>query len=149
MERAIETIAIGLDGTCLLQCEQGWREAIVGTIALYDAQGERQHTLYIGATPEYGKGRFLERLEREVQRTKGRYPQATYIGIADRAETDWRVLEPHTSVPILDFYHATGYLGAVATAASVSDMIGVPNRLYRCPVYRWTPGGGDPQSGIL
>jgi len=33
--------------------------------------------IYIGATPEYGKAQFLERLEREIQRTKARYPQAT------------------------------------------------------------------------
>ena len=55
---------------------------MVGTVSLYDALGERQHTIYIGATPEYGKAIFLERLEREIQRTKARYPQATYIGIA-------------------------------------------------------------------
>jgi len=45
----ITSVAIGLDGTCMLLCEEGWREAMVGTIALYDAQGERQHTIYIGA----------------------------------------------------------------------------------------------------
>jgi hypothetical protein len=66
----------------MLLCEEGWREAMVGTIALYDATGERQHTIYIGATPEYGKARFLERLEREITRTKTRSPQATYVGIA-------------------------------------------------------------------
>jgi hypothetical protein len=48
----ISSVAIGLDGTCMLLCETGWREAMVGTISLYDALGERQHTIYIGATPE-------------------------------------------------------------------------------------------------
>ena len=62
----ISSVAIGLDGTCMLMCETGWREAMVGTISLYDLQGERQHTIYIGATPEYGKALFLERLEREI-----------------------------------------------------------------------------------
>jgi hypothetical protein len=28
---------------------------MVGTISLYDAEGERQHTTYIAAAPEYGK----------------------------------------------------------------------------------------------
>ena len=64
----ISRVAIGLDGTCMLMCETGWREAMVGTISLYDIAGERQHTMYIGATPEYGKARFLERLEREIER---------------------------------------------------------------------------------
>lgn len=112
----ITSVAIGLDGTCMLLCEEGWREAMVGTIALYDAQGERQHTIYIGATPEYGKASFLERLEREITRTKTRYPEATYVGIADGAESNWRFLTQHTSEQILDFYHASGYLAAVAIA---------------------------------
>ncbi len=51
----VTTIGIGIDGTCLLMCHDGWREAMVGTISLYDQAGERLHTTYIGATPEYGK----------------------------------------------------------------------------------------------
>ncbi len=64
----------------------------------------------------YGKASFLERLEREIQRTKTRYPQATYIGIADGAASNWQFLTPHIQEQILDFYHASGYLGAVAAA---------------------------------
>ena len=67
LEVEIASVAIGLDGTCMLLCDTGWREAMVGTISLYDALGERAHTIYIGATPEYGKASFLERLEREIQ----------------------------------------------------------------------------------
>jgi hypothetical protein len=51
-ERPCATIAIGVDGTCMLLQEDGWREAMAGTIAFYDAQGERLHTIYAGATPE-------------------------------------------------------------------------------------------------
>jgi hypothetical protein len=120
----IHSVAIGLDGTCMLLCETGWREAMVGTISLYDALGERQHTIYIGATPEYGKANFMERLEREIQRTKARYPQATYIGIADGAASNWQFLGNHTHEQILDFYHASGYLGAVAVALHPEDLVG-------------------------
>lgn len=118
----IASVAIGLDGTCMLLCDTGWREAMVGTISLYDALGERQHTIYIGATPEYGKASFLERLEREIGRTKAHYPQATYIGIADGAVSNWQFLNRHTSEQVLDFYHATGYLGAVAVALYPKDL---------------------------
>jgi len=118
----ISSVAIGLDGTCMLMCETGWREAMVGTISLYDLQGERQHTIYIGATPEYGKALFLERLEREIERTKARYPEAIYIGIADGAASNWQFLKKHTSQQILDVYHASGYLGAVATALYPQDV---------------------------
>ena len=116
LECKISAVGVGLDGTCMLMCEQGWREAMVGTISLYDAEGERQHTIYLGATPEYGKQKFLERLEREIGRTKERYPDATYVGIADGAESNWKFLNQHTQIQILDFYHASGYLGAVAEA---------------------------------
>ena len=122
MDVEIHSVAIGLDGTCMLLCDTGWREAMVGTVSLYDAEGSRQHTIYIGATPEYGKAIFLERLEREIQRTKARYPQATYIGIADGAASNWQFLTRHTSEQVLDFYHATGYLGAVAVALHPKDL---------------------------
>jgi hypothetical protein len=56
----VTTIGIGIDGTCLLMCKDGWREAMVGTISLYDQAGERLHTAYIGATPEYGKRSFFK-----------------------------------------------------------------------------------------
>jgi len=122
LEVEIKSVAIGLDGTCMLLCDTGLRETMVGTIALYDALGERQHTIYIGATPEYGKASFLERLEREIGRTKARYPQATYIGIADGAASNWQFLNRHTTQQVLDFYHASGYLGAVAVALYPKDL---------------------------
>jgi hypothetical protein len=123
MDVEIATVSIGLDGTSMLLCEDGWREAMVGTISLYDGEGERQHTIYIGATPEYGKADFLERLEREVVRTKALYPKAAYVGIADGAETNWSFLKSHVGEEILDFYHASGYLGAVAKAKYPNDTV--------------------------
>lgn len=123
LNAAVHSVAIGLDGTCMLLCDSGWREAMVGTISLYDAQGERLHTIYLGATPEYGKAAFLERLEREIERTKARYPQANYIGIADGAAANWQFLNRHTSEQILDFYHAAGYLGAGAGALYPEDIV--------------------------
>ncbi|MCP4205497.1 MAG: ISKra4 family transposase [Shimia sp.] len=112
----ITTVAVGLDGTCMLLCEQGYREAMTGTLSLYDADGTRQHTIYIGATPEYGKAQFLARMEREINHLKTHYSDARYVGLADGAADNWRFLEHHTSVQILDFYHASGYLADVATA---------------------------------
>jgi hypothetical protein len=115
-EVQITTVGIGLDGTCMLICEDGYREAMVGSISLYDSEGERQHTIYLGAAPEYGKKSFLTRLEREIERVKKRYPGAKLVGIADGAESNWKFLEKQTEEQILDFYHASGYLGALAEA---------------------------------
>src|SRR5438309_11055215 len=68
------TVAISLDGTCTRMCEDGWREAMVGTLAFYDREGERQHTVYLAATPEYGRAKFLGRLEAEIDRAKAKCP---------------------------------------------------------------------------
>lgn len=61
-----ETIAISLDGAMLPTREEGWRESMVGTISLYNQEGERQHSIYVGESPEYGKRSFMERLDNLV-----------------------------------------------------------------------------------
>jgi hypothetical protein len=33
---AVSTVSMGVDGTCLLLCQEGYREAMVGTLSLYD-----------------------------------------------------------------------------------------------------------------
>jgi hypothetical protein len=99
MEQPVATITLGLDGTCLLMCEDGWRETMVGTIGFYDKAGERQHTIYMAATPEYGKATFLDRMDREVDRVKALYPQAHYLGIADGAKGNWEFLVPFWGKP--------------------------------------------------
>jgi hypothetical protein len=85
----VATIGIGIDGTCLLMCQDGWREAMVGTISLYDTSGERLHTTYIGATPEYGKRTFFQRMETEIAKVSTQFPTAMKVGVADGAKTNW------------------------------------------------------------
>jgi hypothetical protein len=58
----VTTVSLGVDGTCLLLCEDGFRQAMVGTLSLYDAQGERLHTTYVAAAPEHGRDTFLDRM---------------------------------------------------------------------------------------
>jgi hypothetical protein len=114
LEEPVATITIGMDGTCLLMCEDGWRETMVGTLGFYDEAGERQHTIYLGATPEYGKATFLDRMGREVERVKSAFPQARYIGLADGAKGNWEFLERHTETQVIDFWHAAEYLSDAA-----------------------------------
>ena len=92
----VKTISMGLDGTCMLMVEGQWRQAMVGTIALYDRLGERLHTTYIGAPPEFGRETFLKRLEKAFQATRIRYPRALKMGLADGAPSNWEFLEKHT-----------------------------------------------------
>lgn len=117
LDSQVATIGVGLDGTCMLMCEDGWRETMVGTLSLYDSAGERLHTTYIAATPEYGKETFLERLETEIHRSKSDYPKAVTVGVADGALGNWEFLNQHTTKQVLDFYHATEYLTKAADAA--------------------------------
>ena len=141
VESAIATVAIGVDGTCMLLCEDGYRLAMVGTLSLYDRHGERQHTIYVGATPEYGQAQFLARMEREIAHVKHLYPHATYVGIADGAQSNWDFLEQHTTVSILDFYHATGYLAQAAVAAFPRNRSRRAEWLEtRCHELKHTPG---------
>ncbi|HIP82976.1 MAG TPA: ISKra4 family transposase [Desulfocapsa sulfexigens] len=117
LNSAISTIVISLDGAYVLMREEGYREAMVGNISLYDLAGKRQHTIYLGEAPEYGKGTFLHRMETEISKVKKRYPDALYLGIADGASHNWTFLEKHTSTQLLDFFHVTEYLAKVSYAA--------------------------------
>lgn len=145
-EAPVASVSVGLDGTCMLLCEDGARQAMVGTISLFDAEGQRQHTLYVAATPEYGKQTFLSRLERELERVKACYSQARYIGLADGADDNWRFLTPRTDVQLIDFYHASGYLAAAAEAAfpRVEDKIQREQWLHeRCHRLKHEPGAAQ------
>ena len=99
----------------------GYREAMTGNISLYNPDGERMHTIYLGATPEYGKAKFLSHLQNEVDKIKSKYPDAMYIGLADGAINNWEFLNPNTHCQILDFYHATEYLTGASYAFSTVE----------------------------
>jgi hypothetical protein len=116
MDEAITTIVFSLDGAYLRLVDEGFREAMVGSISLYDCDGKRQHTIYLGEAPEYGKACFKQRYEHEIARVKATYPNALYLGIADGAKDNWTFLTPHTSRQLLDFYHATEYLAQASEA---------------------------------
>ena len=74
------SISVGLDGTCAFMAEDGNRQVMVGTISLYDREGERQHTIYLAASPEYGKATFYQRLSREIEHVVRLYPRARLTG---------------------------------------------------------------------
>lgn len=116
----VRAVAVGVDGACMYYCEEGWRQAMVGTISLYDRAGERLHTVYVAAPPEYGKERFFQQMEQEIARYQKRYDQAEWVGVADGAHDHWSWLEGFVDQLILDFWHAAGYLEGAAAASCPS-----------------------------
>ena len=116
IEDAVNSIVISMDGAYILMRDDGWREAMVGVVSLYNPIGERLHSIYVGESPEHGKAKFKQKLKQEVSAIKKLYPDAIYVGIADGAADNWNFLEQHTSLQLLDFYHVTEYLLKVAMA---------------------------------
>ena len=104
----ISTILVSMDGAMLGTCDNGWREGMVGTISLYNDKSQRQHTIYVGEAPEYGKGSFMDRMGIEIEKIKEHYPDALYLGIADGAKSNWSFLEKHTQRQLLDFLSRHG-----------------------------------------
>ena len=115
LDGVVDRISLGIDGTTILFCDGGYREAMVGTISLYNCIGQRLHTIYLAAEPEYGKQRFYDRMETEIAIYKDRYPLANWVGIADGVKELWPWLQRRTDLQVLDFFHASGYLDKAAT----------------------------------
>lgn len=140
--KRVGTVSLGIDGTCMLMCrDEGWREVMVGTIALYDDDGERLHTTYIAAAPEYGKETFLTRMERELAAVRAVYPEVRYAGVADGAACNWPWIERHTTWSILDFWHATEYLHAVSAAMGEGEAARRRWAEQACHRLKHEPGG--------
>lgn len=116
-DREIKTIGISRDGTTIPIKGERYKETMAGTISLYDDQGQRKHTIYIGCSPEEGKETFSGVLSQEIERIKVSFPLAKYVGIADGEKGNWTFLNAYTTVQIIDFYHATSYLGEYAKVA--------------------------------
>jgi hypothetical protein len=112
--KEVQSAVLGLDGTCALFCEEGFKQCMVGTIGLYDAAGERLETIYLAQAPQAGKGEFLDRLDGEWQRVIRQYPGAQRVALSDGARDYEPWLASRTTWQILDFYHASGYLAGAA-----------------------------------
>jgi hypothetical protein len=113
----VSSIGISLDGTCMLLREDGWRQAMVGSISLYDANGERMHTTYLAQAPEHGKETFYREFTKEIETVKKSYQGKIYVGVADGAADNWKFLQPFVDEQVLDFFHASEYLSKVSKAA--------------------------------
>jgi hypothetical protein len=115
---SVALIATGVDGTTLPLVNEAYKEAMCGTIALYDRAGERVHTEYLGTMPEAGKATFAQRVTTRVDQIKARYPKALHVCLGDGAQWNWEFFATHypEAVWVLDFYHAATHLHTAAEA---------------------------------
>ena len=114
----VAMVATGVDGTTMPLVGEAYKEAMCGTIALYDQAGERVHTEYLGTMPEAGKATFAQRFTTGVDRVKARYPDALHVCLGDGAQGNWDffALPYPEAVWVLDFYHAATHLHTAAEA---------------------------------
>jgi hypothetical protein len=116
----VTTIAMGVDGAHLLTNQDGWRQSMAGTIALYDRNGERLETLYAGGgpgrVPSEGKATFFTRMDELLERVGNRYPTAQLVGLSDGAADLQKYLAERCDDPLLDFHHAAEYLTKASAA---------------------------------
>ena len=117
----VASICCGLDGAMMPILKDGYREAMVGTIAFYDDEGNRLQTFYVAATPEYGKERFCDRFIQSVIQAKKFAPGVPVIGVADGAHWNWGILDSLCDILVQDFYHATEYLADASEAIHPND----------------------------
>lgn len=116
----VATVAVGVDGAHLNTREEGWRQSMAGTLALYDKNGERLETLYAGggpgATPVEGKAAFFTRMDELLERVGERYPKARVVGLSDGARDLQAYLAERCDEHLLDFHHAAEYLSKAGAA---------------------------------
>jgi len=115
---SVAIIATGVDGTTMPVVGEAYKEAMCGTIAVYDQAGERLHTEYLGTMPEAGKATFAQRFTTRVAWVKELYPDALHVCLGDGAPWNWDFFATHypEAVWVLDFYHAAAHLHTAAEA---------------------------------
>jgi len=115
---SVAIIATGVDGTTMPLVNEAYKEAMCGTIALYDKAGGRVHTEYLGTMPEAGKATFAQRFTTRVDWVTARYPDALHVCLGDGAQWNWEFFATHypEAVWVLDFYHAATHLHTAAEA---------------------------------
>lgn len=95
---------------------KGHREAASGTVALYDAEGKRLHTIGLARMPESKKVTLHAQLEAELRNVIERYPEATLVAVADAAKENWRIIDEIDralgirSIRVVDCFHAKDHL---------------------------------------
>jgi hypothetical protein len=124
-------LAAGRDGIMVPMRQGGYKEGSTATVSVYDRRRQRLGTIYLGQMPEEKQATLTRSLTALVRATlmawQGRVPRLAYITDKGSAPDDYyrRVLKkmkhPRDGTQltwewVLDFYHASTYLGKIADA---------------------------------
>jgi len=110
---------------------RSWHEAGVGTLAFFDADGERLRTIYVARMPEAHKATLAAELEAELGAVLSERHDMNIVFASDGAEPQWQTLEAiesrlpdsftgHT-MKLVDAFHVAEYLQKAANAIFGTD----------------------------
>ena len=132
-------LSVGRDGISFGVPVKGgtiYEVASAGTVSVYDRRGKRLGTVYLAYTPESKQPRMTEQLTRLVREVLQRWdkplPRLCYVTDAGDNETTYynkvlrRMRHPRTGerlewIRVLDYYHASEYVGKMAEALFGKD----------------------------
>jgi len=114
-EKAV-TLAMSIDSTSVLIRKEGWRQATAATVSIYDSEGNRLNTVYIGRMPETGKTKAKRLLEKEVEATMAKHQFRHIVCIADGARDLWRYFRKKypDAIHVVDFFHVCEHLSKLS-----------------------------------
>jgi hypothetical protein len=112
------------------QGPKGHKEVGCATVSLYDADGERLHTVRFGRMPESHKISLHRQIVDELQTMRARYPTASLQAVADGAKDNWRIIDEIAETlgceieRTTDYFHAAEHLadGLRAAGATIEEI---------------------------
>jgi hypothetical protein len=123
----------GREGPCAKDHTMGrsWHEAAVGTLAFFDADGERLRTIYLARMPEPLKATLVGELEAELTSVLVERPELNVVFASDGAQPQWSALDAiesrlpanrtgHT-MKLVDAFHVAEYVQKAANAVEGVD----------------------------
>jgi hypothetical protein len=124
-------LAAGRDGIHLPIRACAYKEGATATLTVFDRRGRRLGTVYLGQMPQPGQAtlsqQLTELIEAVLQRWQGPLPRLGYVTdgghhpVTYYQETLSPMRHPRTGEPlvwqrVVDFYHASSYVGQMAEA---------------------------------
>ena len=89
----------------------GYKEASVGVLTYYDAQGERLSSIRSARMPEPNKETLKAWIAKELAHIRTQRSDLTVVAIADGAANNWSFLtELHAGHEVVDFFHTAEHL---------------------------------------